>query len=81
MHFEKQVEYNKCLSGRDNNNFIDETFRAMNPTDDNIICAIYGSEDDTDTAYTHTWLGYNDTTCLDAGMNVIYANNPNSTPL
>ena len=46
-----------------NDNFIDETFWETNPTEFDIIYAIYWSEWDYDTAYTSLWDNYDGSDC------------------
>ena len=64
--------YPSCLSGWNNDNFINPTFWSQSPTADNIICALYGSGVGDQTAYTKKWYAYDETTCLNAGMTVSY---------
>jgi hypothetical protein len=43
-HFQKTTKATAdCLSGWDNDQFIDDSFRSQNPSDENILCALYGS--------------------------------------
>lgn len=60
-----------CNASRDNDNFINWAFWELNPTDNNIVCALYGAEEDTSTAYTNIWTWYTSWSCL-LGMTVVY---------
>lgn len=82
MHFQKQTEIvSLCLSWWDNDNFIDNTFRAQNPTNNNIICAIYGSWTSDQTAYTKTWPSYQGDCSVSNWETVKYASAPETEPL
>ena len=72
--------YPSCLSGWNNDNFINPTFWSQSPTADNIICALYGSGVGDQTAYTKKWYAYDETTCLNAGMTVSYTSPLSWTP-
>ena len=55
----------------DNDNFIDSSFWALNPSDDDIVKALYVDESDYDTAYTTNWSGYDGTQCTDMKVEYI----------
>ncbi len=61
-----------CNWTRNNDNFISWAFRDLNPTDDNVICALYGSGQGDTTAYTQFRSGWNTTQCSGVQMNVVY---------
>lgn len=57
-HFQKttsEVATTDCLAGWNNDNFVNDTFRSQNPSDSNILCALYGSGGTDKTAYTQFW--------------------------
>ena len=56
-HFQEETKYNPCLSGRDNDQFLDESFWDQDPSDGNILCALFGSGGTDKTAYTQFWSG------------------------
>ncbi len=57
-HFQNESkEESFCMSSWDNDNFLDDSFWSQNPTDTNIVCALYGANSQDQTAYTTTWLG------------------------
>ena len=66
--------YPSCLTGWDNDNFITKAFRDGSPTDENVVCALYGDGPGDQTAYTKSWGGYDTTTCYDAGMAISHTN-------
>ena len=79
-HFQNNITYtDPCLPAWNNDKFIDESFWIQNPTDQNIICAIYGSYNDTETAYTRQWENYDYSSCLSAGIGVNHVSSVGST--
>ena len=52
-HFEDTIiNTPECHPSRDNDNFITGAFRDLSPSDENIICALYGENPTDTTAYT-----------------------------
>lgn len=49
--------------------YIDSTFWSNNPTDDDIITALYGTGDE-GSIYTQNWTGYTSGSCLNNPMSV-----------
>lgn len=83
MHFQKNTALTRnidCKIWWDNNNFITETFWNGTVTDDNIICALYGTWNDDQTAYTENWSWYQDS-CDVATMSVVYTGKLSLTTL
>jgi hypothetical protein len=80
-HFQTDTKMEMCLSGWNNDNFIDDSFWAQNPSDLNILCAIYGSGGTDKTAYTQfwKWWEYADS-CNVVSMSVVHVTNPNNIP-
>jgi hypothetical protein len=72
-HFQKNTTLNtiECASRRDNDYFITGTFRDLSPSDENIICALYGQSGTDSTAYTQHRSGQS-TNCAIGNMNVVY---------
>ncbi len=60
--------------------YLDSTFRNDSPSSGDIITALYGSWDN-GSIYTHNWENYNQSTCLDAWMNVEYTSDLTSNPI
>ena len=78
--FSDRYKMEMCLSGWNNDNFIDDSFWAQNPSDLNILCALYGSDEQIK-LLTHKY--GNDELMDDCGvahMNV-HVTNPSSVPL
>jgi hypothetical protein len=78
-HFQTNITYqNPCNSNWNNDKWIDSSFWALNPSSQNIICAIYGSSTDTGTAYTKLWDNYVSNDCISANMTVSYVSSVSS---
>lgn len=63
-------------------NFLNQRFWDQNPSDENIICALYGESPTHDmTAYTQIRNTYDTTQCSGVNMNVVYTGNLSITTL
>jgi len=83
MHFQKNttlINTIDCKIWWNNSNFITGAFWNGTVTDENIICALYGTWGDDQTAYTENWSGYNDS-CNVSTMDVIYTGKLSLTTL
>ena len=75
MHFQKDTTLDttiRCKTWRDNNNFITSDFWSGTVTDNNIICALYGTGIGDTTAYTEFWTWRDTTQCSGIDMSVVY---------
>ena len=59
-----------CPDWWDNDKFLDESFWSQDPSEENIICALYGKNKNDTTAYTQIWDSEYHDRCY--GMQVVY---------